>query len=255
MTLSTKAIRLADFKAEADGSFVATFATLGVIDKDYDVTLPGAFKDGQEVRIAQWGHNWGDLPAGKGTIHADDQRAWVEGQFFLETDAGTQTYLTVKALGALQEWSYGYRVEEYSFGTFENQSVRFLKKLDVIEVSPVMIGAGEDTRTDAIKSAGLPLPEHFATVRAAVEGLGERVKSLADLRAKEGRMLSAANMAKLREHHTALAGLAKELGDFLDAADAAPPKGETDPEYADAETAAALYAAFARTEARIAGVA
>ena len=141
-------------KAEGDdGSFSATFATLNAIDKDGDVTVPGAFADGQPVRISAWGHNWGALPVGKGVIHADDERAWVEGQFFLDTSHGKDTYLTVKALGELQEWSYGYDVTDAAPGEFDGKDVQFLRGLVVHEVSPVLIGAGIDTRTDRIKGA------------------------------------------------------------------------------------------------------
>jgi len=36
-------------------------------------------------------------------------------------------------------------------GTFDGQHVRFLKRLDVHEACPVMLGAGVDTMTEAIK--------------------------------------------------------------------------------------------------------
>lgn len=134
-----------------EGEFTAVFATLGVKDLDGDVTIPGAFQEGQEVRIARWGHNWGDLPVGKGTIHADEKEAWVEGQFFMDTQGGQEHYKTVKALGDLQEWSYGFDILEEEPGEVNGEPVRFLKRLDVFEVSPVLLGAGIDTRTEAIK--------------------------------------------------------------------------------------------------------
>ena len=134
-----------------EGEFTAVFATLGVKDLDGDVTIPGAFQEGQEVRIARWGHNWGDLPVGKGTIHADEKEAWVEGQFFMDTQGGQEHYKTVKALGDLQEWSYGFDILEDEPGEVNGEPVRFLKSLDVFEVSPVLLGAGIDTRTEAIK--------------------------------------------------------------------------------------------------------
>ncbi len=146
------AIELKADPAEA-GQFVATFATLNVIDKDGDVTVPGAFRDGQAVRIARWGHNWADLPVGKGTIRADQERAWVEGEFFLDTQMGKDTYLTVKNLGELQEWSYGFDIVKRSSGKFADRDVQFLEALDVHEVSPVMLGAGINTGTDQIKAA------------------------------------------------------------------------------------------------------
>jgi HK97 family phage prohead protease len=135
-----------------EGSFTATFATLNTPDLDNDLTVPGAFQEGQAVRITQFGHNWYDLPVGRGIIHADATRAWVDGQFFTDTDMGQQTYLTIKNLGELAEWSYGFDIKEWSIGEFEGQQVRFLRALDVFEVSPVLLGAGVDTGTDDIKA-------------------------------------------------------------------------------------------------------
>jgi len=135
------------------GEFTAVFSTLNVVDLDGDVTCPGAFRDGQKVRIAAWGHNWGDMPVGRGMIHADDEKAWVDGKFFLDTESGRETYRTVKNLGELQEWSYGFDIIAQSLGKFEGQDVRFLERLEVFEVSPVMLGAGIGTHTEQIKAA------------------------------------------------------------------------------------------------------
>lgn len=137
----------------APGEFTAVFATLGVVDHDGDVTRPGAFEEGAPVRISYWGHRWGDLPVGKGVIHADEERAWVDGQFFMDTVAGVETYKTVKNLGELQEWSYGFDIEKSEPGKLGEMEVRFLDELIVHEVSPVMLGAGVGTHTVAIKSA------------------------------------------------------------------------------------------------------
>ena len=136
-----------------EGTFEAIFATFDVVDRDGDVTLPGAFVDGQKVRISAWGHNWRDLPVGAGVIHADQEKAWVDGRFFLDTQAGTETYRTVKGLQELQEWSYGFDILKSSEGQFDGKRVRFLESLDVYEVSPVMLGAGIGTGTSAIKGA------------------------------------------------------------------------------------------------------
>jgi hypothetical protein len=54
----------------------------------------------------------------------------------------------------LQEWSYSFDILDASFGEFEGKQVRFLRKLKVHEVSPVMLGAGIGTHTRAIKSDG-----------------------------------------------------------------------------------------------------
>ena len=104
--------------SEETGEFQAIFATLNVIDHDGDVTVPWAFEEGQKVRISYWGHRWRDLPVGKGVIHSDGEKAWVDDAFFLDTEAGRETYRTVKNLGELQEWSYGFDVDKISFGKF-----------------------------------------------------------------------------------------------------------------------------------------
>lgn len=142
-----------ELKADGEpGEFKAVFSTFNVVDHDQDVTLPGAFTDGEKVRISYWGHRWQDLPAGRGVIHQDEEKAWVEGRFFMDTEAGRETYLTVKNLGELQEWSYGFDIQEADYGVFEEQEVQFLRRLKVYEVSPVMLGAGIGTGTTDIKT-------------------------------------------------------------------------------------------------------
>lgn len=140
-----------EFKEGEDlGKFKAVFATLNVKDLDADVTIPGAFVEGQEVIIEPWNHGW-ELPAGMGAIHADESKAWVDGEFFLETEAGRENYRTVKRLGKLAQWSYTFKIDKASRGEFEGESVQYLEKLDTIGVSPVTRGAGIDTRTESIK--------------------------------------------------------------------------------------------------------
>jgi HK97 family phage prohead protease len=147
------------------GEFAAVFATLNVKDHDGDVTLPGAFTDGEQVRISAWGHAWDDLPVGRGEIHEVEEQAVVSGGFFLDTQAGKEHYQTVKALGDLQQWSYGFEVLDAEEGDWEGEKVRFLKKLKVFEVSPVMLGAGVGTRTTDIKVGARHTAKEFAMIQ------------------------------------------------------------------------------------------
>jgi hypothetical protein len=147
-------------KAGKPGAFRATIASLApVVDHDGDVTEPGAFKQGQQVILSAYGHaSWsGALPVGKGVIGANASRAWVDGEFFLDTAPGRDTYQTMKALGALAEFSYGFEVLSASFDRSELSAYpgarRILKSLDTFEVSPVLKGAGIGTGLDYIKSA------------------------------------------------------------------------------------------------------
>lgn len=229
MSTAFKLIELGGFALDPakEGEFRATFSTFNVVDLDGDVTLPGAFKSGQAVRIAQWGHNWGAPPVGRGVIDQDATRAWVDGQFLLTTQAGRDTYETVKSLAELQEWSYGYDILKASTGKFGDHpfDVQFLEELSVIEVSPVMLGAGIDTGTDAIKSMLThdgSLPHASSAVLAATLALGERLKALAALRAKEGRVLSESNRERLKVHADTARGIADDLMALYEATAPAP---------------------------------
>lgn len=149
------------FKDDADqtGEFTAVFATFNVKDHDGDVTIPGAFKEGQRVLIEPWNHNYTAPPVGMGVIHQDDEKAWVDGKFFLDTAAGSEHYLVAKNLGDLQEWSYTFLVEEGKVGLFDGEEVFFLEKMDVWGVGQVTRGAGIGTRTTTIKNRGGDNPE------------------------------------------------------------------------------------------------
>lgn len=137
----------ADVTTSPTGRLVAAFATLNVIDSDADVTLPGAFPTG-DVVLSQWGHaSWqpGFLPIGRGRIAEEGNRAIFRGQFFMGMAAGRETFEALKGLRELAEFSYGFQIAESDRGTFQGQMVRFLRKLVVSEVSPVLRGAGVAT--------------------------------------------------------------------------------------------------------------
>lgn len=199
--MSTKSFTGLQVKDAEQGTFTAVFSTFNVVDKHGDVTLPGAFAEGAEVTISAYGHgSWeGRLPVGKGVVHSNDREAWVDGQFFLATTAGRETFLTVKELGARQEWSYSVEPEKLSYGEFDGRDVTFLEKLHgPTEVSPVLRGAGVNTRTTAVKSARVvpaprgPVATHDADTAARPWDSLKTVAALpADLRPSQLRTVYA----------------------------------------------------------------
>src|SRR3990167_7190394 len=222
-----KAFTPHDLKLDDAGSIAFAFAQLNVIEKDGDVTLPGAFP-AKDVPMSAYGHtSWdGALPVGKGSISEQDEWAVFTGQFFMDTTAGRETHATLKALGPLAEYSYGYDPLDYSFGQQDGQDVRFLRSLNVYEVSPVLIGAGIGTHTLAIKSGSpgpdMPYAEHLSWLREAVEAFTDRTGEKAAWRASEGRGLSAATRSELADLVTQLEtvdALAPGLAAILDATD------------------------------------
>ena len=201
---------------EKEGSFVARIATLNVIDKDGDETKPGAFENGKEVLVSSYMHgSWmGSLPVGKAVINESGKDVLATGEFNLKSEAGREHYESVKFSGGLQEWSYGFKVDESDEETRDGQKIRVLKKVSVFEISPVLLGAGVDTATLAIKST---YTDQGEAVLAAVTELVTRTKSLADLRQKEGRVLSSANRERMKKLLTMLSGVASDLKELLDA--------------------------------------
>jgi hypothetical protein len=152
--MDSKTLKHVDVKAGDKGEVTAVFATFNVIDKDGDVTFPDAFDDGAEVVISAYQHqSWGGaLPVGKGRIRITKSEALLEGQFFMDTVAGRDTFTVVKNLGPRQQWSYSLDNVTAERGQFDGKDVQFLKRIHVDEVSPVLVGAGVNTRTLATKA-------------------------------------------------------------------------------------------------------
>lgn len=190
-----------EFKLDdgGEGKVTAVFATFDVIDKHGDITPSGAFTDGQKVLISAYNHEswYSAMPVGKGAIRQTATEAVFEGDFFLNTTAGRDTYETVKAVGDQQEWSYGFDILKRSYEKRDDRDVRILEALKVFEVSPVLIGAGVNTRTLAMKNA-MPFGDHAESLLADVTAFITRTKSLADLRAKDDRNLSNVTLERLK---------------------------------------------------------
>lgn len=137
------------------GQVEAVFSIFNSLDSDGDVVMPGAVKSGfknNQVPMV-WSHKW-DMPIGKGTIKQDKDKAVFKGEFFMDTESGKEAYNLVKNMGDMQQWSFGYKVNDSEFAKADGQDsdARYLKDLTVYEVSPVLVGANQDTYTLAIKS-------------------------------------------------------------------------------------------------------
>ena len=139
------------------GKVEAVFSIFNSLDSDGDVVVPGAVKSGfknNQVPMV-WSHKW-DMPIGKGTINQDNDKAVFKGEFFMDTESGKEAYNLVKNMGDMQQWSFGYKVNDSEFHKANTddgeRDARYLKDLTVYEVSPVLVGANQDTYTLAIKS-------------------------------------------------------------------------------------------------------
>lgn len=207
-------------KAEDDGTVEAVFATMGVKDKDGDVTLSGFFGSQEVVMVP--GHDWKHVPLGKGVIGEEGNEAIARLKMNLEIPEAKSWHSAIKfdlKNGTpLQQYSYGFDILEggSEWGEFNGEQVRFLKARPdgspgskVWEVSPVLVGAGEGTRT--LSAKGLKFCDEGATVLAAVKSFVERGSALAALREKDGRKLSEENRERMASMSSELAKAAELL--------------------------------------------
>jgi hypothetical protein len=234
-----------------EGVVEAVFATLGVIDSDGDVITKGAIPHGDKVTISAYGHkSWdGELPVGTGIISEVGDEAIVSAKFFLDTEAGRDTFTTVKNLAAegLGQWSFSLTDVVAERGVVDGVKANIIKAVKVYEVSPVLVGAGVNTRTLATK--GAKFSEHADAVLTDVDELITRAEEVVTLRAAQGKKIgdeSAALLTKVSEGLERLKTLLDEppTDESIDDAGDSPPS--------DDDTAA--IEAFANEAARFVAI-
>ena len=153
----TKEIARAEF-TEA-GEVEAVVATLGAVDRDRDVFLPGAFPPRSRVWLSSYGHDVvrrDAPPAGVGFVTPDRDRAVLRGRFFIDTDRGREAFRVVKNLGEDGEWSIGYSERSVRTAPLTHEwrrrgARRLVAAVEPLEASPVFMAAGFDTGTVAAK--------------------------------------------------------------------------------------------------------
>jgi HK97 family phage prohead protease len=148
-------------------TFTGYGAVFGNIDAYGDVIQKGAFKDTlREAKRSKiwpamlsqhggWGMSSEDLtPVGIWTdMEEDDVGLRVEGKL-AETPRGRELYTLMKMTPrpAINGLSIGYRAKEFSLGTKPDEPRRTLKKIDLVEVSPVTFPANLKARVSGVKS-------------------------------------------------------------------------------------------------------
>jgi hypothetical protein len=142
------------------GRYRATIARLDLgPDKEGDVYAgPTSFPVGKQVVVSTWMHgSWeaGSWPTGVAKIYANASHVTATGQLFRNTFAGEQAYQTLHALhasGKGSEFSFGYDVLKQSFDKLPEGAKRRLDSIDILEVSPVLVGAGNATALEDLKN-------------------------------------------------------------------------------------------------------
>jgi len=153
----------------------------------------------------------------------------------MTTNAGKEAYETVKAMEDMQQWSFGFEVNDSEMGSFtkdsgESQEVRYLKDVKVWEVSPVMVGANQNTYTLAIKEAkeqdeiieqeenkdlGLRFTDEVDNLLIKMTALLKRSKELTALRLSKNKTLSEGSIDELEKLKDALQDMHQDIDTLL----------------------------------------
>ena len=217
---------------EVEGKVEAVFSVFNEMDSDGDVVTPNAIKSGYgEKGVAMvWAHDWKDV-IGRGEIIQDEDKAVFKGQFIMDTERGRDAFNKVKAMGDLQQWSFGYEVLDSEVGMFRKDGeqeveVRYLNDVKVWEVSPVLVGANQNTSTVAVKednnkeeeTKGLRFNDEVDELLTSLSSVLKRAKELTALRISKEKTLSEGSTAVLEELQDNLQEVYQDIGTLLDVA-------------------------------------
>jgi HK97 family phage prohead protease len=184
-------------KLDDSGTFEATVAVFGNVDKGGDRIMPGAF----EKSLAQWeasgdpipvifNHDWGTPDAHIGVVEKaieTEQGLLVKGRLDVEDNPVAKQVHRLMMRRSLREFSFGYSVPKGGEKRAKDGAMD-LTEIEIAEVGPTLKGMNPATELHSVKSAmldnqkelirlaGESGPDVLAAVTAAVNGgIGGRV--------------------------------------------------------------------------------
>ena len=209
----------AHIKAAGEGIIEAVVSVFDNVDSYNERVIQGAFTKSLETKMPKgvWMHNW-ELPVAK-TIEAVELKAGdsrlpeeiksyggllIKGKFNLNTQRGKEAFSDISE-GIIDEFSIGYTVNTDQVGS---DGVRELLDVNLMEWSPVLVGANPSTALLSLKSQ-MNFDTDCETLGMDVKRFIERTKVRNEMRVKEGRVLSTSNINRVRAFiDTVTAGLA-----------------------------------------------
>lgn len=155
-----------------EGRGTAVLARLGVRDKDGDVLVSGLLGGEQQAPLIQ-AHDW-QIPAfGRAVVRERNGEMIADFTLNMNSPRGKE-WASVLAFdlaqlgGPVQAWSWGFSVlpDGSEMGTHEGERVRFLRRIKLHEVSPVVVGASVGSRTLSLKNASVDREELLAYLQS-----------------------------------------------------------------------------------------
>jgi HK97 family phage prohead protease len=148
-----------------DGAFAGYASVFGNVDSHKDIVLKGAFQNNPTGGIKLLWQHQPDEPIGVITAMREDNFGlYMEGQLLLDVQKGREAYSLLKS-GAINGLSIGYTPVD--FETDYETGVRFLKQVELWEVSLVTFPANPKAVISSLKSAPATIREFEEFLRDA----------------------------------------------------------------------------------------
>lgn len=152
---------MAEIKSEdidGEGRFKGYASTFGgKPDLGGDIIVSGAFKDTLSkggmagFGVAMLYQHQMDKPIGTwAAIHEDKKGLAVEGQLVTKSFYGNEAYELMKA-GAIRGLSIGYRIPEGGSEYDDKKRIRYIKSVELYEISPVTIPMNTRAQINQVK--------------------------------------------------------------------------------------------------------
>lgn len=179
--IEIKTLAVVEAKAEAGTSVVSGYASIKNAKDSYsDVILNGAYTDLEESKTLGFtciNHDHASLPVGYITVLREDDRGLYFEAKFHSTKEAQDAYTVIKermAEGLFVGMSIGYKTLKASYGDWEGDSVRFLEKIFVRELTFTLLPANDLATVTGVKSR----QDEFDHVRGVIGAYVERIQSI-----------------------------------------------------------------------------
>ena len=144
--------KLVEKKADDEKGIIEAYVSISGNEDSYgDIIQKGAFLDSlkRKLPVGVWSHNW-DQPIAK-TLEAkeDSHGLYIKGKLVMGVQKAKEAYELMRE-GVIDEFSIGFFIEEYEWD--EINEIRTIKKIKLVEWSPVVAGANPDTSLISVKS-------------------------------------------------------------------------------------------------------
>jgi len=190
-----KTFDILEAKSDAQsGTFEATVAVFGNVDRGGDRIMPGAFKN----TLAKWeasgdpipvilSHQWDNPMAHIGVVEKaveTDKGLHVKGRLDVADNEVARQVHRLMARRSLKEFSFGYEVPKGGEKRAKDGANELLQ-IDLAEVGPTLKGMNPATELHAVKSALDATPAQEPTELQEVKARLEKIEqALEDLRSK-----------------------------------------------------------------------